>query len=163
MHFCPRPSCRRFYHHRCLGSPSKDSSDHRLHLLASSPDSDETIILEDLITSSGPPKKKRRGRPSKSKDQDTASRSVEDMLETLPSDLLLIAQQPIVRGRIFGAGGVAGNVSDVVRARRMVYDALQGTPIPEGWEEELDVYRAVYIKKAGKPPAFLCPKCEGAI
>ena len=81
----------------------------------------------------------------------------------LPADLLLIAQQPIVRGGAFSAGGVAGNISDVVGARRIVYEALQGKLVPDTWEEGLDVHRAVYIKKTGKTPAFLCPKCEGAI
>ncbi|KAF8233026.1 hypothetical protein L208DRAFT_1396317 [Tricholoma matsutake] len=163
MHFCPRPSCRRFYHQRCLDSPSKDTLEHHLRLLTSSPDSDETIVLEDLVESSEPPKKKRRGRLSKSKDQEMAARSVEAMLEALPSDLLLVAQQPIVRGGIFRVGGVTGNISAVVRTRRIVYATLQGTPVPEGWEEELNVYRAVYSKKLGKVPAYRCPQCEGAI
>ena len=163
MHFCPRPSCRRFYHQRCIGPQIKDTAEHHLHLLASSPDSDETLVLEDLVQSSEPPKKKRRGRPSNSKAQNPPPRSVEEVLQTVPSDLLLIAQQPIVRGGSFYAGGVSGNVSAVVYARRIVYDALRGTVVPEGWEAELNVQKSVYTRKTEKAPAFLCPKCEGAI
>jgi hypothetical protein len=163
MHFCPRPSCRRFYHQKCLGWPSKDASEHHLHLLASSPDSDKTIVLESLVTTLEPPRKKRRGRPSKSEKQDTAIRTVEGVLENLPSDLLLVAQQPLVRGGTFREGGVTGNVRAVARARRMVYEALRGTPLPEAWEDEVDVDRAVYTKKPGKASAYLCPQCHGAI
>jgi hypothetical protein len=45
----------------------------------------------------------------------------------------------------------------------MVYEALEGTPVPEGWEEDLNVHRAVYTKKVGRVPAFVCPQCKGAI
>jgi len=161
MHFCPRPSCRRFYHQKCLSSSS-----HPVHLLASSPDSDSTVILEDLIATSEPPKKRPRGRPSKSQAQDdqiAAVRRAEHFLGTLPPDLVLVAQQPIVRGAAFGAGGVVGNVRMVVQARRMVYEALQGTSLSEGWVEELGVRRAVFMKKPGKMPVFECPQCKGAI
>jgi len=96
-------------------------------------------------------------------DQETTTRSVEAALANFSPDLLLVAQQQIVRGATFGAGGVAGNVSAVVRARRMVYEALEGTPVPEGWEEDLVVHRAVYTKKVGRVPAFVCPQCKGAI
>jgi hypothetical protein len=163
MHFCPRPSCRRYYHQKCLVSYSKDIAEHHLRLLASSPDSDEEVVLGDLLARSGPPKKKRRGRPSKSIDKDTITHSIEAALSNLPPDLLLVAQQQIVRGATFGAGGVTGNVSAVVRARKIVYEALEGTSVSERWKENLDVDRAVYTKKAGRVPAFVCPQCKGAI
>jgi len=89
---------------------------------------------------------------------------VEELLGALPPDLVLVAQQPIVRGASFALGGVAGNVGWVVRARRMVYDALDGTPVPEDWEAEIDVERAI-VKIGGKTvlPAVVCPQCQGAI
>lgn len=45
-------------------------------------------------------------------------------LAKLPSKLVLVASQPIVRGCTFAAGGVSGNVRAVVRARRLVYQVL---------------------------------------
>ncbi|KAJ2915734.1 hypothetical protein MD484_g4661, partial [Candolleomyces efflorescens] len=49
-------------------------------------------------------------------------------LESLPQGLVRIAQQPIVRGRLFAKGGVSGNVRVVVKARRLVYELLGGGP-----------------------------------
>jgi hypothetical protein len=120
-------------------------------------------MLQDLVESSEPPKKKRRGRPSNSNTEDPPARGLEDVLQTVPSDLLLIAQQPIVRGGNFYTGGAAGNVAAVVHARRIVYDALRGTAVPEDWDAELNVQKCVYMKKVEKIPTFICPKCEGAI
>lgn len=166
MHFCPRPSCRRAYHQKCLlAAKSKDPESlttRPLRLLTSSPDSDETITLEDLITSE-PPKKKRRGRLAK-KSPDPIDLSVDDLLEGMPSDLVSVAQQPIVRGAAFTAGGVSGNVQAVIRARKMVYAALSGIPVPDDWEESIDVDRAV-VRVAGRKsvPALICPECRGAI
>ncbi|KAF9463258.1 hypothetical protein BDZ94DRAFT_1259504 [Collybia nuda] len=165
MHFCPRPSCRHAYHQKCLLAEFKDpesSMTRSLRLLASSPDSDETIVLEDLI-SSEPPKKKRRGRPAK-KSLDPIGVSLEDLLKGMPSGLVLVAQQPIVRGAAFSAGGVSGNVQAVLHARNMVYAALSGTPIPDDWEDNVDIDRAIVRVPGRKPiPAFVCPKCGGAI
>jgi hypothetical protein len=54
----------------------------------------------------------------------------------IPTSLLNIAQQPIVKG--FGVTSVVGNVRPVVEAQRMIYKALGGlTPIPDSWEEEI--------------------------
>jgi hypothetical protein len=70
----------------------------------------------------------------------------------------------MVRGAAFAAGGVAGNVGWVVRARRMVYEALGGVQVPEDWEAAIIVDRAV-VKFFGKKltPGVVCPQCRGAI
>ncbi|GLB39938.1 hypothetical protein LshimejAT787_0704480 [Lyophyllum shimeji] len=72
-------------------------------------------------------------------DSDADAESDDMRLAALPRHLVHIAEQPIVRGAAFPAGGVAGNVAAVVRARRMVYAALRGEEVPAGWEEELGV------------------------
>ncbi|KAF8909646.1 hypothetical protein CPB84DRAFT_1765103 [Gymnopilus junonius] len=84
-----------------------------------------------------PPKKKRRGpgRPPSSRKVPSSSqaqnqiqepRSLASVLSEIPSDLLEIAQQPMVRGGAFIKGGVSGNIGFVTRARRLVYKILEG-------------------------------------
>lgn len=136
-----------------------------MRLLSSSPDSDDTI---DLDESAQRPLKKRRGRPKATAEQATTTA---EKLAEMPADLVRIAQQPIVRGRAFEAGGVAGNVYAVVHARRMVYEALEGKDVPEDWEsvlaagnEDWRIYNAiVQLEKGSKLHPVICPKCEGAI
>lgn len=90
----------------------------------------DTIIAQ-------PPKKKRRGpgRPASSRKISSSSqvqtqtqepRSLSVVLSEIPSDLLEIAQQPMIRGGAFIRGGVSGNIGFVTRARRMVYKILEG-------------------------------------
>ncbi|RDB28179.1 hypothetical protein Hypma_001294 [Hypsizygus marmoreus] len=171
MHFCPRPSCRRAYHDRCLTkAKSKDTDSpttRALRLLSTSPDSEEPLDLAELVPSE-PPKKKRRGRPSKAAQEKGKAKhlhTVEELLEALPRDLVRVAEQPIVRGAAFVKGGVTGNVRAVVRARRMVYEALAGRgEVPEEWEDEVDVERAIVVLPGKKMlSALVCPECKSAI
>lgn len=184
-----------------------------LRLLACSPDTNDNIDLHALIPSSdtqmvvesdsegvrpgdddfdeqetvprkiGPP----RGRP-KPKDAPN-SRAVErpsldSILATIPSDLLTIAIQPLVRGGAFVEGGIAGNIGMVSRGRRLVYTALQmgsGKYVDSDWEDtvfgedrdlsEVELKNAVVRvtfnegraeKDDGLPP-FVCPHCKSAI
>ncbi|KAF8964738.1 hypothetical protein BDZ97DRAFT_1659688 [Flammula alnicola] len=184
MHFCPRPSCRRAYHQKCLlSAKSKESSTtativvtkaRALRLLACSPDTDEDVDLESLI----PLTKKRRGRPSKNPPASVREahvqepRSLASILDELPAELLEVAQQPLVRGGAFAKGGVAGNVGFVTRARRLVYEVLEGSLLPEEWKEhvfgeskEVGVENAI-VKIAGSRkalPPVVCPHCKSAI
>ena len=308
IHFCPRPSCRRGYHHRCLmAKKSKESSsaaaskmtpttkmpsfsiadrvaerdtikvqrsarkhavppknravgfrkkqqdleeerqvmkvifptsdpaneviedslspqpstprqsifltDRSFRLLACSPDTDETVNLETLIPkasddkdaeeqdassgdsdtdSSARPKKKRRG-PSQRKAttrKSTSARtlhkereSLTTVLSTVPPDLIRVAIQPLVRGGAFRAGGVAGNIGMVTRARRLIYVALQmgGGPgsVPDDWEDLVFGDERTLVgcglenaivriedggsKKEKTLPPFVCINCKSAI
>lgn len=168
MHFCPRPSCQKAYHQQCLlnGKKEKGDADWGLRLLSSSPDTDNTVNLDESVS---PPQKKRRGRPPKNTTEQTMM--AVEKLALMPVDLVWIAQQPIVRGRAFELGGVSGNVFAVVRARRMVYEALAGKDVPQDWESVLSSgigdwridYSIVELKKGSKLHPLLCPQCEGAI
>jgi hypothetical protein len=154
-----------------------------LRLLACSPDTDDDIDLESLIPITihrksdaeiEPPKKKRRGRPknipsSPTEDVLQQPRTLTQVLSTLPPDLLQVAQQPLVRGGAFAVGGVAGNIGAVTRARRIVYQILEGGEVPDDWEEEMldedaNVGNAIVKLIGGKTvPPLLCPKCNSAI
>ena len=162
-------------------SPSETRA---LRLLACSPDTDDEIDLQSLIpititqeSGTEPPKKKRRGRPKNIPSSPTATvlhqpLTLTQVLSTLPPDLLQVAQQPLVRGGAFANGGVAGNVGAVTRARRMVYQILEGGEVPDDWEEMLfgedgdaNVANAIVKLIGGKTvvPPLLCPKCNSAI
>jgi hypothetical protein len=162
-------------------SPSQSRA---LRLLACSPDTDDEIDLQSLIpitinheSDTEPPKKKRRGRPKNIPSSPTETvlqqpRTLTQVLSTLPSDLLQVAQQPLVRGGAFAIGGVAGNIGAVTRARRMVYQVLEGGEVPDDWEEMLfgedgdaNVANAIVKLIGGKTviPPLLCPKCNSAI
>ena len=168
------------------GNTTRQSQPRALRLLACSPDTDDEIDLGSLIpitlekntesdTELEPPKKKRRGRPSKKPLSPEVAlqqpRTVTEVLSTLPSDLLKIAQQPLVRGGAFAVGGVAGNIGAVTRARRIVYQVLEGGEVPDEWEEmlfgedgEANVGNAIVKLTGGKTvPPLLCPKCNSAI
>ncbi len=141
-------------------SSSSSTVNRALRLLACSPDTDENVDLESLValtmvpvllTNNGddvsdtekPPPKRRRGRPSKTAPAESASgppvevraqpvRALADTLADLPPLLLQVAQQPMLRGGAFKLGGVSGNIGFVTRARRLVYQILEGSLLPEG-------------------------------
>ena len=165
---------------------SSPSQSRALRLLACSPDTDDEIDLQSLIpitviqdsdTEIEPPKKKRRGRPKNIPSSPTETilqqpRTLTQVLSTLPPDLLQVAQQPLVRGGAFAIGGVAGNIGAVTRARRIVYQVLEGGEVPDNWEEMLfgedgdaNVGNAIVKLIGGKTviPPLLCPKCNSAI
>jgi len=165
------------------------SQSRALRLLACSPDTDDEIDLQSLIpitvihrdhdsdTEIEPPKKKRRGRPKNIPSSPTETvlqqpRTLTQVLSTLPPDLLQVAQQPLVRGGAFAIGGVAGNIGAVTRARRIVYQLLEGGEVPDDWEEMLfgedgdaNVGNAIVKLVGGKTviPPLICPKCKSAI
>ncbi|KAK7061334.1 hypothetical protein R3P38DRAFT_2828920 [Favolaschia claudopus] len=155
MHMCPRPSCRRFYHRDCLlehghWGPTTDPLVH----LACSPDSD---LLPSKFVEAKPRSKKCR-----------ASQHIEP---EIPSSLLRLAAQPIVRGAALPALGIVGNAKDVVYARRLVYSAWQGTTVPHTWQDSVDVTTSmvdsvltpIQLEETGQECALACPKCGGPI
>ena len=166
---------------------SIQSQSRPLRLLACSPDTNDEIDLESLIPmtvihkehgpDTEPPKKKRRGRPKNTPSSPTEAvlqqpHTLTEVLSTLPPELLQVAQQPLVRGGAFAVGGVAGNIGAVTRARRMVYQVLEGAELPDDWEDMLfgeegdaNVGNAIVKLIGGKTvlPPLLCPKCNSAI
>jgi hypothetical protein len=91
----------------------------------------------------------------------SASPEPEELLSAFPADLVKVAEQPIIKG---GRGGIVGNVTYVVNARRLVYDALIKGSVAEDWVDIVDVSRAV-VNPDGKKkiPALACPQCQGPI
>lgn len=109
---------------------------------------------------------------------------LDEILSPLPHDLLRIAQQPMVRGGAFPAGGVSGNVGFVSRARLLVYKILsEGGGATSRSDDDVDWRKVVFgpdfksegvglgnaivcmkddAKKA-ELAAFLCPECHGSI
>ncbi|KAJ7594206.1 hypothetical protein C8J56DRAFT_854173 [Mycena floridula] len=159
MHFCPRPGCCKAYHRACLIKdnhlePISSVSDRPLRLLMSSPDNN------DKFCAAGPPKKKAKGRKQALPSRSEATISLPD---NLPKDLVLVAQQPIIKGALFRNAGVTGNVKRVIQARRMVYEALEGKAIPDDWDDDIDVQKAVITIRNFEDFATTCPSCQGPI
>ncbi|KAJ7768681.1 hypothetical protein DFH07DRAFT_1007990 [Mycena maculata] len=191
MHFCPRPSCRRYYHSRCIttkGAPPAADADRDRGFLLCDPDTGRCLELDDVLGSaSDPPKKKRRtSRAATPHPMPTVGPAASTLFAALPPALLDAAAQPIVRGGAFAAGGVAGNVSAVLAARRLVFDALSGGASADGWEAHMpdrwEALVAVSVSeggskntkskqnspskakaKAGEVLALQCPECGGPI
>lgn len=155
MHFCPRPSCRRAFHRECLvaqGSLEPKSSDRPLRLLSVFPDD----------VDSPPPRKRTRTR----RGEHSSPRKITDfMLSAIPQGLVNVAQQPMVKGGMFPAGGVTGNIGEVVTARRLVHSLLfQEGQLPRDWHDTIGGHHAIVTfpgKKKLKP--FLCLDCGAPI
>jgi hypothetical protein len=166
MHFCPRPNCRKSYHRQCLVKSYIDTSNTAnlpTRLLASSPDTDEPFEFPSYE----PPRKKQKQIMRKGVENNksrvtlpSASPEPEELLSSFPADLVKAAEQPIIKG---GSAGIAGNVTYVVNARRLVYGAIMEGSVPEDWEEIVDVQKAVVKVNAKKIPALVCPNCQGPI
>ncbi|KAJ7895964.1 hypothetical protein B0H14DRAFT_2679809 [Mycena olivaceomarginata] len=143
MHMCPRPNCRCFYHRSCLLEEGYwgPTTDPLLRI-SSSPD--------ELLSK-------------------TQSVGFEAM--NVPLDLLTLAGQPIVRGAGLPALGITGNSRDVVYARRLVYAAMQGTAVPDAWEDHVDIAASlvsshlhpIQLEETGDDLMLACPNCHGPI
>lgn len=160
MHFCPRPKCQKAYHRNCLVKGKHVdpvSSSRPTRLLLSSPDTDEDYSVPNRSVRQATSRKSRR------QQKDVEQAPLSDMLSELPEKLLAAAQQPIIKGAKFKAGGVVGNVNAVIQARRMVYKALEGKGVPDDWENLIDMEKATAGLGARKAPALVCPECQGAI
>ena len=89
----------------------------------------------------------------------------EAALSSLPTNLVTLAQQPIVKSGTAGVGGMVGNVRPVIQARRLVYDAVtNGGTLSDDWEESIDADVEAIIQNPGKEvPKLCCPECKGPI
>ncbi|KAF8635562.1 hypothetical protein AX15_000212 [Amanita polypyramis BW_CC] len=176
MHFCPRPSCRKFYHQGCLDViRGEKHSSRTLQLITTWPDTDEKLSLSELLS----PRKQSLGRfrpGGVPRQRKTTSSVVVDLdpddvisgfLGLFPDELIRVAEQPIVRGAAFTAGGVAGNISYVALARRMIYEALHGSSVPDDWPAHIVVSKSVVDLKIGAKkrtiPGLVCPECKSFI
>ncbi|KAI0819861.1 hypothetical protein BC628DRAFT_952477 [Trametes gibbosa] len=225
MHFCPSSKCRTWYHRSCLltkrhghaalpaeaPSPKEASVDtlpaqtRGLRLLAVSPDDEVLFTTFEYFYE------------PESHEEHTLTDTI---VAHLPPGLCTVAQSPIIRYPHGRREFATGNVSDVVLARRFVYDAVQhrgcasdsprfgalvarvlaaeteqerrlytgtksadedyvyvgfleelcvqleefgmlASPRKAYWEEKSRLYAEMGEVLAG--PAFLCPKCRGAI
>lgn len=152
MHFCPRPSCRIAFHQECLQRPTQRSNAaaRARMFIECWPDTDEKLVIEDLVDSR-PCRKRRKG----------SKTSISDVLEEFPVELVKAAQQQIIKG--VQAGGVVGNVKAVVAARQLIYHTLlDGSDLPTDWEDKVDVEAAIPPKRKSCP-VFLCPQCQSLI
>lgn len=170
MHVCPRPSCRKAYHRECLINSNsvespKTKSDRHLRLITTSPDDDEIFTLTDLVPTPAPPTTKSKKAPNI-----PPPKASDELLATLPTALVCIAQQQIVRG-VFG-GGLVGNVKAVTVARRLIYEAIQEGFLRGDWEEVIADAGpmtntggnvAKKAKKGANWDMLVCTKCKGPV
>ncbi|KAI0074281.1 hypothetical protein K474DRAFT_1677258 [Panus rudis PR-1116 ss-1] len=144
MHFCPRPSCRKWYHRSCL-LKSPDKTKHTIprgvRLLANDPDNDQyhAEFIPFMPASTPSPSSSRQTSVAITTESSDAPWSI--VMNTLTSDPFLppvivrVAQQPILRfpHPLGGPRNIIGNIKDVVLARRLCYQLLEG-----GSQEQLE-------------------------
>ena len=132
MHFCPRPACSTWFHESCLLEPIDEAAfiaTPDVRRLAVDPDRNE--LYPQLARYA-------YEKPARGKGAHGAPRALHDIdvlgaaASLLPAALLAVAALPILRRAGDGPFATAGNVADVVLARRLVYQAL------DGWHGELD-------------------------
>ncbi|KAH6903166.1 hypothetical protein BKA70DRAFT_602404 [Coprinopsis sp. MPI-PUGE-AT-0042] len=175
MHFCPRPQCRKWYHLTCL--TEQDPPAHcsarawGLRLMATSPDDDLKECLYQRIPGS-PSKRTRKSMTKDANRTDDSDATLAALLNDLPKNLVTTAQQPIVRGARYAAGGVSGNVRAVVNARRLLLNCLAHWDLPDDWEDIIlgegsskTTFGAMVVRIKGRksPIPLLCPQCQSAI
>lgn len=110
-------------------------------------------------------------RPKKKARVETSVLPPADPYAAIPAGLVAVARQPIARG---GSLGIVGNVRSVVRARKMLQNALRGVErISDDWKDRIGkVYDASGIEPAeekmdkgkkgkgrAKMLAYQCPQC----
>ncbi|KAJ6543872.1 hypothetical protein B0H19DRAFT_1168742 [Mycena capillaripes] len=156
MNMCPRSHCRRFYHSSCLLQYGHwGIMIHPNIRLSCTPDADNCLVSS----------------PSKPEHPSYKATGCSSWDVQLPPNLLLLAAQPIVRGAALPALGITGNSRDVVYARRILNAALQGTAVPDSWEDEVDFAASVVtsplpvlqLEETGEALVFACPNCSGPI
>ncbi|KAA1471974.1 hypothetical protein DENSPDRAFT_149365 [Dentipellis sp. KUC8613] len=162
MHFCPRPSCRRWYHRICLFTSNRatwtSAAEHADRLLRSSPDSNDDFSLFE-------PSKPAVARMTTSRRTKGKGKEVSLPLDDIPPPLRRCASEPIVRG---GKYGVVGNVSAVVQARRLAYRILKNEL---NYQQDLDKWMEgregdVDAEDGGQDEYgdhYICQSCKGAI
>ncbi|KAJ7628721.1 hypothetical protein FB45DRAFT_919097 [Roridomyces roridus] len=146
MHFCSRPSCQKYFHSRCIANEPAAAAERDRGFLLLDPDSDDRVEIEDALaagTSASasaprPKKKKQRSNRAEGSPIPVLGPAAAQIFSNLPPALVKAAEQPIVRGAAFRAGGVVGNISAVMAARRLVFHSLRtGEFDDENWEENM--------------------------
>jgi hypothetical protein len=139
MRYCPRSSCRRWFHEDCLAEYECTAAQYDRVLERSLPD-----LVEDNELSTPSPKRRRltKGSPSRSNKHDY------DALDA-PKLLLAVARTPIVRG---GPFGVVGNARTVLGARKMLFRLAENEEFDDEWEDRTDVKDWETIGKKKGPP-----------
>ena len=132
-----------------------------LQLIMTWPDEDKKDTIFSLLSYTGQNDDQSDASPQE------VSMIISDFLDSLPNELVQVAEQPIVRGAAFKSGGVTGNISYVVQARRMIYEVLRGSSIPDDWAASVDLKKSIVDIQMGakkkRMPAFLCPECNSVI
>ncbi|KIP04832.1 hypothetical protein PHLGIDRAFT_129270 [Phlebiopsis gigantea 11061_1 CR5-6] len=136
MHFCPRPACSTWFHESCLLEPVNEAN------FIATPDVRRLAVDPDLNHPCTQLARYAYEKPPRGKGSHGAPSTLRDVLGAFPffarpdcplrDALLSIAGMPIVRRAGDGVFSTAGNVADVVLARRLVYQAL------DGWHNELE-------------------------
>ncbi|KAJ6501081.1 hypothetical protein C8R47DRAFT_1317141 [Mycena vitilis] len=148
MHMCPRPHCRRFHHSSCLLECGHWCA-------ASDPATRPATFPEGPFVSEYFTCKHLSPSPN--------------VLHTrIPSSLLAIASQPIVRGAALHNQGITGNSRDVLYARDIVSSALGGVAPPDTWEDAVDANASVVdchlpriqLEGTGEGLVLTCPDCS---
>ena len=138
-----------------------------LELLMTWPDDDEKVTISDLLSYTKKTRRQKLKRAQTNANPEDAWSTTSDFLNTLPIEVVHVAEQPIVRGAVFKKGGITGNVSYVVLARRMIYGVLQGSSVPDDWLTQIDVAKSIvkFHMGAKKKPMlpFMCPRCNSII
>ncbi|GJE93085.1 BAH domain-containing protein [Phanerochaete sordida] len=151
MHFCPRPKCSKWFHEACLLHHAKSNAQNAefigspaVRRLAVDPD--KSILHPRLARFTY----QRPGRGKHALDlnhplspQDVLTQALGPDAElTLPASLIAIASLPIVRRAGEGTSSIAGNMRDILLARRLVFQELEGgfedlerleSALDEGW------------------------------
>ncbi|OCH86732.1 hypothetical protein OBBRIDRAFT_796893 [Obba rivulosa] len=136
MHFCPRSSCRRWYHRNCLlaqGSVDHPYSNYRgdrgVRLLSVNPDDSAPCALLAWYCEPLAPSDPEYSMSLDPVDLRSAISGNDHIsLAHLPPALVRVAQFPIVRrpGPRHACWSAVGNVTEVTLARRFIYAAFEG-------------------------------------
>ncbi|KAH8102052.1 hypothetical protein BXZ70DRAFT_49841 [Cristinia sonorae] len=159
MHFCPRPKCRRWFHRACLEDGSLEPpidyiAPRDIRFLAVDPDIQDPHPVFKPYTFHRP-----TGGKMSNVDHNSESQPWDKVLSELThgkagkqgtvgkglgEGIVKMAMQPILRKpNSEGTFSIAGNVRDVVLARRFVYQFLEGWhDIFEIIKERVDAFNA---------------------
>lgn len=204
MHFCPRDACQTAWHRECLSTHTikkrPTCTDRQLSLMCSipaeflkhsaSPSTSKSTSPPSLLSllsksKSAPPK----SQSGTSKRKRASGPDALSLLEDLPSDLIELASQPIVKPT-FGPSdvrgeppkrrkgkrkapepenvihNVAGNITIVLKARALISDVLRGTTnLPRDWKKKIglddDTTPSIIVDdgESDSCPSLLCPTC----
>ncbi len=136
MHYCPRPKCNgRWYHRSCLVNrgyverlPTAFAGDRSVRFLAVNPDANEIESTFKQFVARRLPPEDASSYKSEPVPLSSPNHPLSSLLESLhlPMELIQAAAQPIIRRPSMGVFSIAGNVKEVVLARRLVYQKLNG-------------------------------------